>query len=178
MTKELDELDKIKISDLRPIPGYDNYFASRYGEIIGFDAHKSRWTLKTKSIDPKGYYRVSVCVKNKIYRKQVSRLVCLAFYGIPKPDDLQTRHLNGLKTDDKAVNLSWGTFKDQVADKKAHGTFLRGDIAPWSKLKSAQVLDIRKRLVNGERGCDLAKVFGVTYQTISDIKRRKKWTHI
>jgi HNH endonuclease/NUMOD4 motif len=52
-----------------------------------------------------GYYGVSVAGRQE-YRHV---LVCTAFHG-PKPaPGYEVRHLNGIKGDDRADNLAWGT---------------------------------------------------------------------
>lgn len=43
------------------------------------------------------------------------------------------------------------------------------------KITKAQADDIRVRLSKGERGVDVAKLFGISAATVSDIKRRKIW---
>ena len=40
----------------------------------------------------------------------------------------------------------------------------------WRKLTAAQALEIRRRLISGERGADLAREYGVTPSSISAIK--------
>lgn len=46
------------------------------------------------------------------------------------------------------------------------------------KLWPSDVLNIRKRLDNGERGADLAREYGVGKSTISRIKHNKCWWHV
>ncbi len=54
----------------------------------------------------------------------------------------------------------------------------RGSSHHAAKLTEADVLTIRRRLSQGERGLDLAKEYGVTGSTISRIKVRRDWRHI
>ena len=98
------------------ISGYENvYQVTDMGEI--FSCRKGRF-LK-KSVDKDGYYVVSLCYQGTQVGKKVHRLVCEAFYG---PSTLLACHVNGDKTDNRLENLYWGTPKDNMMDKKGHGT--------------------------------------------------------
>jgi hypothetical protein len=50
----------------------------------------------------------------------VHRLVATAFHG-PAPEGYECRHLNGDPTDNRAVNLRWGTSAENSADIRLHG---------------------------------------------------------
>lgn len=52
------------------------------------------------------------------------------------------------------------------------------NLKPGAITDSATVLEIRRRLANGEQGKDLAKEYGLHKATISDIKLRKIWKDI
>lgn len=53
-----------------------------------------------------------------------------------------------------------------------------GEKAASSKLTEYEVIKIRERLSNGEKGSHLAKEYNVDPTTISDIKHRNIWKHI
>jgi hypothetical protein len=79
--------------------------------------------------------------------------------------------------------LFLGTNSDNVIDReqKGRGNHAKGESIPWSLLTDDQVREIRRRFrfrdkVNGGRA--LAKEFGVTFQCISNVVRRKCWKHI
>ena len=52
-----------------------------------------------------------------------------------------------------------------------------GEQCSWSKLSNKDVLEIRDAVANGKRGIitKLSKLYGVSHQTISDIKLKKRW---
>ncbi len=72
-----------------------------------------------------------------------------------------------------------GTHKDNMDDMRNRGRekYLKGDEAPYSKLTSSDVKEIRSR-----RGTysqyELASEFGVDQSTISYIQTKKRWKHI
>ena len=67
-------------------------------------------------------------------------------------------------------NLYLGDHASNVADSLRNGRRVRGDSHPFTKIKDAQVREIRLALTRGERGVDLARVNGVHRSTISRIK--------
>ena len=67
-------------------------------------------------------------------------------------------------------NLYLGDHRSNAADSLRNGGRVRGDSHPWTKIWNAQVREIRLALSRGERGVDLAGVYGVHKSTISRIK--------
>lgn len=78
-------------------------------------------------------------------------------------------------------HLRWATPAENANDRREHGTLLEGEKAPWHRLTEESVEKIRLALASSnEFGIQrrLAKRFGVTEQTISDIKRGRRWRHL
>jgi hypothetical protein len=69
-------------------------------------------------------------------------------------------------------HLSWKTRKENVADTLRDGTRNCGVRNGRSKLSEAEILEIR---ADQRYGRKIAKDFGVTRQTISDIKLGRTW---
>lgn len=70
-----------------------------------------------------------------------------------------------------------GTMKDDLDDMRSKGrqVQVRGEEHGSSVLTAGQVKAIRAFLAAGVSGRSLAFQYGVSFQLISDIKRRKKW---
>ena len=54
----------------------------------------------------------------------------------------------------------------------------KGSRTGSAKLKESDVLEIKALLKDGIQGREIARMFGVNFSTISDIKRSRTWTHI
>lgn len=111
----------------------------------------------------------------------VHRLVCLAFVGPqPSPEEFQVQHINGVRTDNRPENLKWGTSQDNSDDMRRHGTVCHrfGEEAPNRKLRTEQVMEIRRRRDAGEKLHTIAADFGVSFQLVSLIHKRKAWPHV
>lgn len=79
------------------------------------------WSIRRKVLlpqnRPQGYRAVSLA-GDRIPHK-VHRLVLDAFVG-PQPD-MVTRHLNGIRDDNRLTNLAWGTTSENQLDTITHG---------------------------------------------------------
>lgn len=75
-----------------------------------------------------GYPSVRLTEKsNKRIRITVHRLVALGYLPDRPSSAHEVRHLNGDKTNNAAVNLAWGTRKENAEDRERHGRTSRGD---------------------------------------------------
>jgi len=158
----------------KPVVGYEDlYEVSDLGRVKSI--RRSR-VMKT-GLFASGYVRVtlsdSMCVKTL----RVHRLVLEAFRGTC-PQGMQGCHNNGRRTDNTLTNLRWDTPRNNVADRKIHGTHLEGADVPVSKLREA---DIARIFALRKSGYSLSKIRaeigGVTSTTLHRILRGKAWAH-
>lgn len=168
--------------DWRVVPGFPTYFVSNHGRIcsIGASAGLRRIPrIKKLSVDKDGYNTVSLCIgvaaKTKTFR--VARLVLLAFVG-PCSVGMEAAHLNGNRTDNRLINLAWKTPLENHADKIRHGTTARGEKNYRTALTDSVVRQIKQHIRHGYRNVDIANQFGVSVSVVSQIKRRRTWTHV
>lgn len=107
----------------------------------------------------------------------VHHLVAIAFCG-PRPEGMEVRHLNDNKHDNRAVNLAWGTPKENAADRDRNGRTYRGERLHTAILTEQQVREIRQRKKAGERVAELAKEFGVRQGVVFSVVSRRTWKHV
>lgn len=123
-------------------------------------------------------YKLVTLFKNgKPYYKKVHHLVLETFVG-PCPDGMEACHDNNNKLDNSSTNLYWGTKSRNYQDRRKNNTTNDGERNGRAKLTNENVLEIRRRLTNGEKQIPLSIEFGVSQNKISQIKRRVNWKHI
>jgi hypothetical protein len=164
----------------KPVAGYEGlYLVSSHGRVFSqarIVAHKSGQALRkpkilNQSITSRGYPCVGLRKNGKTKTYSVHRLVCEAFNGPPGEGD-QCRHLDGSTSNNKALNLAWGSWYENFEDRKRHGTEVKGVDVNTAKLKEQDVLKIR---ASNESNRSLAKRYGVSPTHIGYIKKRKSW---
>jgi hypothetical protein len=69
----------------------------------------------------KGYLRVRVRVDGVVKQLRVHVLVLIAFKG-PPAFGQESRHLDGVRSNNSVENLGWGTAAENVADRRRYGT--------------------------------------------------------
>lgn len=138
--------------ELRQIPVSPNsdYMAGSDGNIYSRTKYKGfgkkeyvDWYPLQGHNSGKGYLTVSLCHENKKVTKSVHRMVCMAFHGMPEPLTLQTRHKDGIPSNNNPTNLAWGTQIENWADREAHGHGMRGEKHPMAKLTDLEREHIR-----------------------------------
>jgi hypothetical protein len=171
------------IEQWRPVFGYEgSYEVSSHGRVrsLSRQTWDGRCWRKIKGQNIKimrqrnGYLTVNLRKNGTSKTRTVHSLVLEAFVGPPQSNQ-QCRHLDGTRTNNCLSNLVWGSVKQNVEDRKKHGTFLRGEKMPAAKLNEDQVRAIR----NDPRVDRLiAEDYGVSRRLISNIKTRTGWQHV
>ena len=125
------------------------------------------------------YFTVTICEGPKKGSRAVHELVCLAFHGQKPFKRACVRHLDGDWSNNRPENLKWGTYAENEADKRRHGTRAIGSRQGSSKLTDEAVRIIRASIPYGLWDSkNAAKVFGVSQSRINQIARGRDWKHI
>ena len=98
----------------------------------------------------------------------------------PLADGLTINHINGVKTDNRMVNLEAVTLQENVQHAYRTGLNVpnRGVDAANARLTEDQVREIYRRAWAGEHQFHLGAEFGISREVISNIKRGWSWTHV
>ena len=176
----LDELPDVRYKDIPENPGYkvgdDGSVWSRLRnsrnskEIDG-------WHQITGKIDKDGYRLVILCNLRKRRYARVATLVLEAFVG-KAPRGMTAAHNNGIPGDNRLENLRWDTQKNNIADKKRHGTHQFGEYHPKSKLTDSIVMSMRAMRKDGSKLKEIADRFGVKLVTVHAAVSGKNWKHL
>ena len=123
------------------------------------------------SMDSNGYGQISInCRPLKTHRVVLERMIG------PCPPKLEARHLCGVRACVNPRHLAWGTSAENDADKLMHGTLMRGEACPGSKLTVDHVRDIRQCGAMGETHAAIARTHRIARTTVSKILARKAWS--
>jgi hypothetical protein len=165
-----------------PLQDYPGYGVSAKGELWmlakGTGRDFSPRPLKY-FVHHTGYAVARMTIDRKVVIKRLHTLVCLGFHGPCPPDKREVRHLNGIRLDNRAENLAWGTSSENHADKVLHGTDGRGEKNSRAKLTEVQVREIRALSAKAELTHEqIAAMYGVSRWTINQIVDRLKWKHV
>ena len=128
----------------------------------------------------KGYHRAQFVTTSGVNKTlTVHRLVAIAF--IPNLDNKpQVNHKDGNKKNNCADNLEWMTNQENNEHKYLvlkSFNFKKGESCNFCKLTEEQVLQIPELLKTMKTG-EIAKLFGVSDSTISEIKGGRSWCHL
>lgn len=148
------------MSELREVQGYPNYKISSEGIIY----NKRNRVLKPHKSN-NGYLQIGL-YKDKKFSKRatIHRLVACAFVVNSDPSKFdQVNHKNGIKTDNRAINLEWtnqkGNNKHKFEVLKYHGV--------GRKLTDEQAKQIRESNLSSRKA---AKFWNVDQLTIIRIR--------
>lgn len=151
------------VKEIHIISGYPNYGVTESGDI--FSNHSGSWKKLKKSADKQGRLRVSLGRGNTKY---IHRIVLETFKG-ECPKGMEACHNDGNNQNNSLENLRWDTSKSNMQDQYLHGTRVKGESHPMSKISDKDRLSIIHRASKGEKQDVLAKEFGLSQPTISYI---------
>ena len=155
----------------KKIEGFGNYSVSNEGRV------KNDKIFLKLSYNKRGYSQVVLWNENKNKIQTIHRLVAQAF--IPNPDNKpEVNHIDYNKTNNHVSNLEWATKKENEDHALQNGLKVKGEQNGGSKLTEIEVIEVRKLFKEGWLKKDLAQKFGITRNSISNIIKRKFWTHI
>ena len=164
-----------------PISPNEDYMAGSDGRIYSRTRYKGfgrkvyvDWYPLIGYRNKKGYQTVSLCHQNKKVTRNVHRLVCMAFHGMPNPPSLQVRHLDGNPEHNKPENLAWGTQEENWQDRRVHGRAAVGEQHWAAKLTNAEREHLRWALEKGlcsQRHA--ARMLGLSQGTVYAIAHSK-----
>lgn len=168
------------IEEWRPVVGFEGlYSISSLGRVRSEPRVVIRkghsltihGRIRTAPLNRNGYPAIQLWRGNNNSHFEVHVLVAAAFIG-PRPAGMQILHEDGVRTNARVNNLSYGTPQQNFADSVRHGTDTRAERNHLARLSNADALKIRNSTA---RNVDLAKAFGVAQQTICNIRKGRRY---
>ena len=161
------------MKEVRDFPGY---FITETGEV--YTSKRNQFTRMKTPINRK-YCSVKLSNNGIVKHCFIHRLVAEAF--VPNLDNKDyVNHKDGNKLNNNFENLEWVTFSENIqhAFETGLNQGLVGEKNGRAILSEHLVVQIYKRLMQGEKSSKLAKEFGVERTAISKIKRKELWKHV
>lgn len=155
----------------------NSYFISEDGQVYSLIRKK----ILSPCFDKDGYLKILlVDDSNTGYRKtwRISILVALVYIGSPPKTmiDPTVDHIDSDKLNNKYTNLQWLERGTNSSIRKNKGL---GELNHEAVLNEQQVIEIcellKQKIYSLQK---IANMYKVNKSTISNIKRKKNWTHI
>jgi hypothetical protein len=146
--------------------------AERFEKYVSPEPNSGCWLWTGSGFDGYG---------NFAFRGKPTRAhrVSYTIYVGEIPSGLYVCHKCDVRACVNPDHLFLGTHEDNQADKARKGrgrcNDRHGSLHPMARLTEAQVLAIR---ADQRTQAAIAADYGITFQTVSDIKRRKRWGHL
>lgn len=147
-----------------------NYEVSNFGGFRRLTAGRRTWPGRLiKPILMKiGYLTVRPVVDGKNVQIYLHRLVAETFMGAC-PDGMEVNHIDGNKANPSLSNLEYVSHSKNGQHAMDTGLNYKGDCHPRVKVTDAQVREIRAARLAGESGVSVARRFGISSTTVSEI---------
>lgn len=164
------------IEEWRTCTRDSDYEVSNMGRVRSWKRLKVLYLKLRFDID--GYPYITVHSGGRRQNVKIHVLVAEAFLGA-RPKGQVCRHLNDIKTDNRLINLRWGTRQENEADKKRNGgqQLRYGMLNPATKLSDEAIAIIRETYIPGCNQYNignariLAARFDITREHIAAIAR-------
>ena len=106
----------------------------------------------------------------KQHARTIHSIVAEVFIG-RRPKGLAINHKNGIKTDNRELNLEYVTYKENMAHAK---NVLKMTIGRPSRFTHRQIKEMRRLRATGMELLAIASKFDCSFQYVSDIARGKR----
>ncbi len=121
--------------------GFPWYRVGTDGSV--WSKHGGNWKRLKQYTNHCEYLAIMLWTEDKQKYIFAHRLVLIAFSG-PRPDGMESRHLDGNRQNNSVENLAWGDKREQWQDRRRHGYSHCGTGNPNSKLSDDTVREIRR----------------------------------
>jgi len=168
----------------KDVPGYEGFYqVSNLGRVKSMaririagrgGAQQLPERLKKPGKTKFGYIVVGLYRNSKCKQCWMHRLVLEAFIG-PRPHKMETRHLDGDKTNNRLENLKWGTIEENWEDKRRHGTAPVGERNGQAVLTEDAVRKMRIMHKQGHSRSHIARIFKVGGNTAARALSGETW---
>jgi len=171
----------------RAVPGFEGFYdVSNRGRVRSLRRnvpHRNgtqsvRGRILALQKNRGGYLAIQLWKSNHMKRPLVHTLVLRAFIG-PPPDNHETNHLDGDKTNNHITNLEYVTRSENNQHAYDLGLRASGEDHYFAKLTADEVREMRRLHSESGLGCRrLARRYGVSKSAVQLILNGTNWRHL
>lgn len=182
-------MENKEIEIWKDIIEFDNHYKiNQFGIVIRKERLVNTGLSKTRKLKSKikppqnngrGYMQIYVQINNVRKIEYIHKLV--AIYFIPNPENkLEVNHINGIKNDNRVVNLEWATRLENQIHAKNNGLIPFGEKSWCCVLNDKKVLAIRRlhKINPNFNRTNMAKKLKISQGCIYGIIRNVTWKHL
>lgn len=155
----------------RPFKNYntEGYYVSNYGRVYSPYGY-----ILTPIPARHGYLRVNI---NQL-AVSIHRLVLYSFDPNPNYENLQINHKNGIKTDNRLINLEWCTAQENIQHAVQNGLSF-GENYHKSKHTEEDAKKVCEAIEKGNMTIqEMSDYLNLSRQFIEDVKYKKTWKSV
>ena len=158
----------------KQIENFD-YEINKIGEVRRISSKR----VKKPYLRKDGYIGIQLYKsKNEKLNFQLHRLIAIAFIDKPIGKEF-INHKDSNRQNNTIDNLEWVTKQENIIHGYKSGfASNRGSKNGFSKLNEEEVLEIRKKKIEGYTYQQLAALYNVSYNCIAGIIQKTNWKHI
>lgn len=157
----------------RNITEHPAYQVSNLGRVRRLPGkYRQRIQVRKTYLDKAGYVMVALWEGRRVVRK-VHQLVTNAFCGTRPDLSYQVRHLDGDPQNNQAMNLVWGTPRENAGDTRRLGRQPSGIRNGMAKLTRETVAQIKT--IQGVSQREIACQFHIDRSQVSRIRNGRAW---
>lgn len=149
---------------------YPYYMISSYGRVY----HRYLESFMKPGLETSGYLFITLSTNSGPRIIQLNRLVLMTFNPISNMNELQANHINGIKTDNRLINLEWTTRSENIIH--AYRTGLHKPVTTISEDQAQQVVNMLKE--NNLQCKEIAKILNINENIVNSIKKKESWKHL
>lgn len=160
----------------KPVVNYDGFYeVSSRGSVRSLGGRRGSSKRILKQADVKGYLCLALSVNGVRRTRLAHRLVAEVFLDNPL-GLTEVNHKDGNKRNNCVENLEWTTHADNIAHAvRTKLTDNTGQNHGMHKFSEQAAVFIRTTKIAPRI---LAKKYGISDRTVSDIRRGKSWKHL
>jgi|GEM_PF-1593221 len=171
----------------KDVPGYEGlYQVSSLGKFRSYDSLKiafgkgyytQKGRILKQSKEKNGYLRIALFKDLVNIKYRAHRIVAEVFVPNPEHKD-QVNHINGIKTDNRAVNVEWVTASENQIHAVTTGLRPIGEDIYCAKVTENQVLIFREEYASGLSVPEIFRKHNVSRHLVNRIVKNKSWKHL